>query len=87
MATQEAIMEEMLEPIAEALTPESARLFSHLQAKPEMQARIDQLATKCNEGELTAEEREEYEDYVRIGNLFTLIKAKAKRVLSTSAHG
>jgi hypothetical protein len=87
MATQEAILDEMLEPLVEALTPESARVLSQIQAKPSIQARVDQLATKCNEGELSAEERTEYEDYVRIGNLLALIKAKAKRVLAESAHG
>lgn len=87
MATQEAILDEMLEPLVEALTPESARVLSQIQAKPSIQARVDQLAAKCNEGELSVEERTEYEDYVRIGNLLALIKAKAKRVLAESAHG
>jgi hypothetical protein len=87
MATQEAILDEMLEPLVEALTPESARVLSQIQAKPSIQARVDRLASKCNEGELSAEERAEYEDYVRIGNVLALIKAKAKRVLAESAHG
>jgi hypothetical protein len=87
MATQEAILDEMLEPLVEALTPESARVLSQIQAKPSIQARVDQLASKCNEGELSTEERVEYEDYVRIGNLLALIKAKAKRVLAESSHG
>ncbi len=87
MATKEAILDEMLEPLVEALTPESARVLSQIQAKPSIQARVDRLASKCNEGELSAEERAEYEDYVRIGNVLALIKAKAKRVLAESAHG
>ena len=87
MATQEAILDEMLEPLVEALTPESARILSQIQAKPSIQARVDHLAAKCNEGELSEEERVEYEDYVRVGNLLALIKAKAKRVLAESSHG
>jgi hypothetical protein len=79
-------MEEMLEPLSAALTPESARVLSGLQAKPSMQRRIDELAARCNEGSLTNDERIEYETYVRIGNLFALIKAKAKRLLAESSH-
>jgi hypothetical protein len=86
MATQEAILDEMLEPLVEALTPETARALSQIQPKPSVQARVNQLASKCNEGNLSAEERAEYEDYVRIGNLLALIKAKAKRVVAESAH-
>ena len=77
-------MGEMLEPLTDALTPETAKLLSNLKAKPSMQARIDQLAAKCNEGDLSEEERSEYESYVRVGHLFALIKAKANRVLAES---
>jgi hypothetical protein len=87
MTTQDAILHQMLEPLVEALTPESARALAEFQAKPAIQARVDQLATKCNEGELTEEERAEYENYVRIGNVLALIKAKARRVLAESSRG
>jgi hypothetical protein len=87
MATQDAILDQMLEPLVEALTPESARALAQFQAKPSIQARVDQLAAKCNEGEFTDEERAEYENYVRVGNLLALIKAKARRVLAESSHG
>jgi hypothetical protein len=82
MATDEAIIDEMLEPLAEALTPDAARLLADLKAPPSIQARVDALAAKCNEGELTERERADYETYVRVGNLFALIKAKAKRVVA-----
>ena len=45
-----------------------------------------QLAAKCNEGELSQQERDEYEEYVRVGNLLALIKAKAKRIFAKRAH-
>jgi 16S rRNA C967 or C1407 C5-methylase (RsmB/RsmF family) len=87
MPTEEAIIDEMLEPLAEALTPDAARLFANLKAPPSVQARVNELAAKCNEGELTEQERADYEKYVRVGNLFALIKAKAKRVIAESSHG
>jgi hypothetical protein len=36
---------------------------------------------------LSEEERAEYENYVRIGNVLALIKAKARRVLADSSRG
>ena len=40
------------------------------------QARIDELADKCTEGELTHEERAEYETYVRAGTFISILQAK-----------
>jgi hypothetical protein len=87
MATQEAILDEMLEPLVEALTPETARAVAQIRPKASVQARVDQLASKCNEGNLSADERAEYEDYVRVGNLLAVIKAKARRIVAESTNG
>ena len=43
------------------MTPELARKIADLRTAPEFQARIEELADKCNEGDLTPEERAEYE--------------------------
>jgi len=87
MTTQEAMLDEMLEPLVEALTPESARVLAQIQAKPAVQARVDQLAAKCNEGSLTEAERAEYEEYVRVGTILALIKAKARRIVAENGDG
>jgi uncharacterized protein YnzC (UPF0291/DUF896 family) len=49
-----------------------------MKADPVAQARIDLLARKCNEGQLTNEERQEYETYVHLGNVIAILKAKAR---------
>lgn len=87
MATQDAILNEMLEPLLEAITPDAARALAQYQPKPSIQAHVDELAAKCNEGELTEAERTEYEEYVRVGNLLAMIKARARRVLAQATHG
>jgi hypothetical protein len=51
--TESAILDKMLEPVARCFTPEVARQIAELRADPSMQARIDALAAKCNEGELS----------------------------------
>ncbi len=84
--TQNTIIDEMLEPFTEWLTPEGAQNLSKLKAKPVVQARVDELAAKCNEGELTEAERREYETYVQIGNIFALLKAKAKKIVADNSN-
>ncbi len=85
-STQSSIIDEMLEPFTESLTPESARSLSALKVKPSVQTRVDQLAAKCNEGELTESERKEYETYVQVGNIFALLKAKAKKIIADKSN-
>ena len=42
--------------------------------------RIDLLASRCTEGELTPEEREEYEGYVRADMFIAILRRKAERM-------
>jgi hypothetical protein len=46
------------------------------------QARIAQLAEKCNEGEINARERREYAAYVRAIDLISILQAKARATLT-----
>lgn len=59
------VLDRLLEPVTRSFTPEVAQQLLALQLHPEVQDRIDLLAEKCNEGELSGEERGEYEAYVR----------------------
>lgn len=79
---QSAIINEMLEPLTAALTPETAQLMANLKAKPSVERRVNALAEKCNEGTLSEAEQSEYEAYVRIGNVINILKARAKQTLS-----
>ena len=76
-------LDRMLEPVSDCLTPEVARRLAQMRADPELQARIDDLADRCTEGTLTAEEKLEYETYVRAGNLIAILQAKARKLLGT----
>ena len=42
------------------------------------QARVDELAEKCTDGQLTPEERNEYEAYVQASTLIGILQAKAR---------
>jgi hypothetical protein len=79
------LLERMVDPISRVLTPEAARQLLDVRADDEMQQRIDDLADKCNEGTLTAEERAEYQSYVTWFNVLTLLQSKARTFLKN--HG
>ncbi len=84
---QSAILSDMLEPLTDSLTLESAKRLANLKAKASVQVRLDELAEKSNEGTLTQEETEEYEMYVRVGSVLNLLKAKARQALSQNLKG
>jgi hypothetical protein len=59
-----------------------AQQTAALRADPLTQARIDELATKCNEGALTEAEQREYEAYVEALEFIGLLQAKARAILA-----
>jgi hypothetical protein len=79
-----SVLDRLLEPITRCLNPESARALAALRADAVAQARIDELAERSNEGQLTLEERREYETYVHAGNLIAILQAKARLHLKES---
>jgi transglutaminase-like putative cysteine protease len=79
-----SLLERMVDPISRVLTPEAAREILQVRADEETQQRIDELADKCTEGSLTAEERAEYQSFVSWFNLLTLLQAKARTLLTSS---
>ena len=76
------IMSKLLEPVGQMMPPEFARKLAALRATPEVQSRIDELASKSNEGELTPEERAEYLAYVDAIDLIGILQAEARNVLA-----
>jgi hypothetical protein len=76
-----AALSRFLDPVMSLLTPEVARRIVGFRADATTQARLDELAEKSNEGLLTAEERTEYEGYVRAIDLITVLQLKARSLL------
>jgi hypothetical protein len=79
-----SILDRLVEPVVRTFTPEVARALVRLRADPELQARMDELAEKCNQGRMTPEEREEYDTSVRFANYLAIIQARARRLLRAS---
>jgi hypothetical protein len=76
------VLERLLKPVSMLLTEESARKLVTVKADPKARARVAKLARKCNEGELTPEERSEYEMYVMAGEVIGIIQAQARVLLA-----
>lgn len=70
-------------PILQIVLPE--RVDPLLEYKPDaaLAARIEELAEKSTEGELTEEEQAEYAGYVRANKFVAILKRQAERVRRT----
>jgi len=85
-ATNFRVLRRILEPVSSSLNDEAARKLIGLKADRKAQARVSALARKCNEGTLTADERDEYETYVMAGEFIAILHAKARLLLARREH-
>ncbi|MHB1426878.1 MAG: hypothetical protein ACYC3I_27290 [Gemmataceae bacterium] len=79
------LLDRLLDPVGRCLSRRAARELAGLRADDEVQAHVRELAEKCNEGTLSAEERAEYEAYVMAANIVAILQAKARVRLTTTA--
>lgn len=77
------ILADLLDPIGRCLTPDVARRIVNMRADSTVQSRLETLADKCTEGELTPSEREEYETGVRAVEFIGVLQAKARALLNS----
>ena len=76
------LLDRILEPVTSSLNEEAAQKILALKADRKTQLRVTRLADKCNEGELTAAERREYETYLLANHFVAILKAKARILLA-----
>lgn len=82
MATSHhSVLDRLLEPLTECLTPDAAEQIVNFRADAEVQQRLDELADGANEGTLNEDEQAEYESYVEAIDLVAVLQAKARAVL------
>ena len=75
------VLDRLLNPIRDVLTPEVAQAIADLRADAATQGRLDDLAERHHEGQLTPEELTEYQSLVSGINLISVLQAKARSVL------
>ncbi len=78
------VAERVLEPAGLSMTPEVAQWLVGLRADPELQARVDELADRNTEGELTPDELAEYDEYLQVAAVVSALQATARKALSSS---
>ena len=83
-ANRTPVLDRLLVPLGECLTPESARRVLALKADPEFQARVEYLADRNTEGLLTPEEAAEYGNYVSYATFVAILQSKARLLLANS---
>lgn len=76
-----ALLDELMDPLGQCLTPEVARQIVQLRASPSLETRVQQLAEKSNEGTLSAEEHAQYETIVRFTKFISVLQSKARTLL------
>jgi hypothetical protein len=76
------VLDKLFDPMAKCFTPDVARRLVGLQASPDVQIRLDELADRCSDGTLTAAESAEYEAYVRTINFIGVLQAKSRAILA-----
>ncbi|MGQ0636643.1 MAG: hypothetical protein ACT4QC_18690 [Planctomycetaceae bacterium] len=82
-------LDRLLEPVTEAFTPELARSLVELRADSELQAEIEVLRQRANEGTLSPHDEALYKDFVEAVDLISVLQSKARRFLAASPeeHG
>jgi uncharacterized protein YnzC (UPF0291/DUF896 family) len=76
----------LLEPLSLCLDAESARRLVAFRIDPQVLARIEVLGERANEGDLTADERSEYEALINAADFVAIVRLKAQRHLARIAN-
>ena len=72
-------------PVLQIVLPDKAEAILRFQPDPALQDRIEHLASRSNEGQLTEDERAEYEGYVRANKFIAILKRQAQRLLGAKS--
>ena len=70
------------DPILRFLTVDQARALVSYRGDESLRRRIEDLAARNTEGQLTEAERSEYDGYVRANKFIAVLQAKAQRLLA-----
>jgi len=72
-------------PVLEIVLPEKLDAVIGFRADPELVARIEELAQKSTEGELTDDEHAEYAGYVRANKFVAILKRQAQQLSNSQS--
>ena len=76
-----------INPVLQLLSPQQAQQLVEYRGDERLRQRIDELASKSNEGLLTPNELAEYEGYVRANKFVAILQAQAKKLFNGAPQG
>jgi len=82
VAGHSSYLVKLFDGIAQKLTPEMARVILDARVDDSARARVEYLRAQANEGLLTADEREEYADYVEAVDILGILQSRARSALA-----
>jgi hypothetical protein len=74
--------EELVGPLADCLTPESARKVLAMKPSPGLKSHMDEMASRHSEGTLSPQEEIEYGRFVTYATFVAVLKSKARQLLA-----
>ncbi len=84
MGTLSTALDALLDPLTRCLDAESARRVAEFRIDPAVQAWVDLLAERANEGVLSDQERAEYEAFINAADFISMLKLKARRQIEST---
>jgi hypothetical protein len=84
-AADTSAFDRSVRPLLQQLLLDRADAVLNFRPDSALQNRIEELAAKSTEGELTREEHTEYEGYVRANKFIAILQRQARRILGSAS--
>ena len=72
-------------PVLQIVLQEKADAVVNFRADPKLQARIEELADRSTEGQLTEAEKAEYTGYVRANKFVAILQRQARQLVGSES--
>ena len=76
-----AILEQIAELDVQSISPETARKLLQFRFETAHHERVGALSEKARQGTLTPAEKDELDEYIRVGSLVGILQSRARQVL------
>lgn len=83
ISSEMAAFDRGVRPLMQIVLPERAEAVIDFRADPALQERINELAEKSTEGQLTEAEKSEYAGYVRANKFVAILQQHARRLIES----
>jgi hypothetical protein len=79
--TSAAILNRLIQPDADDLSPEAASSILRIDFPEVDHARMSELSALAQEGRLSEDDRDELDEYLRVADMLAVLQSKARRSL------